>query len=199
MYTDNFNVMVNGLDVLFDEIVRMAEKARNKPRPVKLNYGNGITIDAPDFCSEDDTPRCRCRSKKGSLFDGGILDDIDQVIFNKPATIVTFKDGTKVCVKACEKDTFSKETGLIYAIIKRLYANDVDENGYLKSTGLGEKINQIVENAFDQKEQEKALRAKRKAKAERKAAQEKAKEADEAGENAAKEAVEKVYQNEKND
>ena len=33
MYTDNFNVMVNGLDVLFDEIVRMAEKARNKPRP----------------------------------------------------------------------------------------------------------------------------------------------------------------------
>ena len=128
---------------------------------------------------------CKCKEKKSAATD--LMDDIEQVIFNDPATIVTFKDGTKVCVKACSGDKFTKETGLVYAILKRLYANDVDENGYLKSTGLGERINQIVENGFDQKKQERERRAKLKAKAERKA---KAKLADEVSEQAAKEAVE---------
>ena len=82
-----------------------------------------------------------------------ILDDIDHIIYNEPATIVTFKDGSKVCVKASKGDTFNKETGLIYAIIKRLYANDIDsDTGYFKSRGLGEKINNLVKNAIDQKE-----------------------------------------------
>lgn len=181
MYTDNLDIAVRGLDILFDELVKMANKNQNKHCDK--------TIDVDNFV---DTPKlCTCHRKEESLFNGGILDDIDQVIFNDPATIVTFKDGSKVCVKACEKDQFCKETGLVYAIIKRLYANDVDENGYLKSTGLGERINQIVENAFDQKEQEKAIRAKRKAKAEKKAAKEK--EANEVGEKAAAEAVDSVY------
>ena len=159
MYTDNLNIAVRGLDILFDELVKMANKNHNK-------YC-AKTIDVDNF-PEPPKP-CPGPAYRELLFNGSILDDIDQVIFNEPATIVTFKDGTKVCVKACDKDPFCKETGLVYAIIKRLYANDVDENGYLKSTGLGERINQIVENAFDQKEQEKAIRAKRKAKAERKA------------------------------
>ena len=159
MYRDNLNIAVRGLDILFDELVKMANKNHNK-------YC-AKTIDVDNF-PEPPKP-CPGPAYRELLFNGSILDDIDQVIFNEPATIVTFKDGTKVCVKACDKDPFCKETGLVYAIIKRLYANDVDENGYLKSTGLGERINQIVENAFDQKEQEKAIRAKRKAKAERKA------------------------------
>ena len=93
-----------------------------------------------------------------------LLDDIEQIIFNDPATIVTFKDGTKVCVKACKTDKFSKETGLIYALVKRLYANDTDENGYLKSRGLGEKISKLVEGAIDQKKIEAERKAKRDAK-----------------------------------
>ena len=96
-------------------------------------------------------------------FNNNVLDDIKQVIFNEPATIVTFSDGTKVCVKACEKDTFNKETGLLFAIIKRLYANDVEKKtGYLKSTGLGEKISKIINNATDQKEVERERRKKHK-------------------------------------
>jgi len=182
MYTDKLDIAVRGLDILFDELVKMANKNHNK-------YCTNI-IDVDNFV--DTSKPCTCHKKGRTLFNGGILDDIDQVIFNDPATIVTFKDGTKVCVKASEHDPFCKETGLVYAIIKRLYANDVDENGYLKSTGLGERINQIVKSAFDQKEQEKAIRAKRKAKAERKAKEAKAKEnlANEVSEQAAKEACE---------
>ena len=125
-----------------------------------------------------------------------ILDDVQHVIFNDPATIVTFSDGTKVCVKACEKDTFNKEVGLMYALIKRLYANDVDENGYLKSKGLGEKIGKVLDKAVDQKKLEaerRRIRKEKKAKKEAEEAAKKAQEANEAGEKAAQEAVNKVY------
>ena len=141
---------------------------------------------------------CDCSDKYDDNNDGllfsDMLDDIDQVIFNDPATIVTFKDGTKVCVKASKNDTFSKETGLVYAIIKRLYANDVDENGYLRSKGLGEKIAKVVANAIDQKKIEADRRAKMRAKAKAKEAKAKEKLANEVSEQAAKEAVEEIYE-----
>lgn len=53
------------------------------------------------------------------------LPDIKDVIFNDPATIVFWADGTKTVVK-CQKengDTYSKETGLAMAIVKRAYGN----------------------------------------------------------------------------
>ena len=103
-----------------------------------------------------------------------VLDDVKQVIYNEPATIVTFSDGSKVCVKCCEKDKFSKEAGLIYAIVKRLYANDIEKkSGYMKSTGLGEKLNKLITGALDQKEQERERRRKQKEKKEKQAKKEK--------------------------
>lgn len=134
---------------------------------------------------------CECKSRSLKFRD--VLDDIENVIFNDPATIVTFKDGSKVCVKACKNDTFSKETGLIYAIVKRLYANDRDENGYMKSKGLGEKISKVIDKAFDQKKAEAEHRAKLRAKAKAKEAKKLEKEANDAAEKAAKEAVDQVY------
>ena len=138
---------------------------------------------------------CSCgeegRSSSKVRFDD-ILDDVRQVIFNDPATIVTFSDGSKVCVKACEKDTFNKETGLIYAIIKRLYANDIEEKtGYLRSSGLGEKIAKIVKKATDQKDVERERR--RKQKKAKKEAEKKAEMANEVAEQEEKESVEQVY------
>ena len=135
MYINDFIRALDAFDSELDHI------AKNK---------NTITI------KYDNSTPCTCSCNKNdnalnSEDTSDILDDIKQVIFNDPATIVTFSDGTKVCVKANENDKFSKEVGLMYALVKRLYANDVDENGYLKSTGLGEKINKIIKNAVDQK------------------------------------------------
>ena len=82
-----------------------------------------------------------------------ILDDIERVIFNEPATVIIFKDGSKVQVKACSKDPFSKENGIRNALLKRAFANDIDENGYMTSRGLGERIEKILrEKSVDQKE-----------------------------------------------
>ena len=115
-------------------------------------------------CNCGDSCGCGGKTKPDMKFKD-ILNDVKSVIFNEPATIVTFSDGSKVCVKACSKDTFNKETGLIYAIIKRLYANEIEKGtGYLRSSGLGEKITKIVNNAVDQKERERERRRKQKEK-----------------------------------
>lgn len=193
MYVEDLNTALNAFDSVLDFLAEEARKGR----------GNAVTV-SPVSGEVQTTPvyrgGCNCgKSRTDRIGRLDILDDIDQVIYNDPATIVTFKDGTKVCVKASKEDTFNKETGLVYAIVKRLYANDVDENtGYFCSRGLGEKINKIVAGSFDQKEQEKERRAKRKAKqAKKEATAAKAKEADKAGEKAAKEAVDKVYKGKK--
>lgn len=44
---------------------------------------------------------------------------IKKVIFNAPATIVFWEDGTKTVVKCGENDTYDKEKGLAMCIAKR--------------------------------------------------------------------------------
>ncbi len=48
--------------------------------------------------------------------------DINNVIFNDPATIVFWGDGTKTVVK-CEYEAFNPEKGLAMAIAKRAFGN----------------------------------------------------------------------------
>ena len=48
---------------------------------------------------------------------------IDKVIFNGPATIVFWSDGTKTVVKCKEGETFDKWTGLSMALAKRVYGD----------------------------------------------------------------------------
>ena len=55
-----------------------------------------------------------------------MLDKIEKVIFNNPATIVIWSDGNKTVVK-CENEKFDPEKGLAMAISKKLLGNN---NGY---------------------------------------------------------------------
>ena len=47
------------------------------------------------------------------------MNSITNVIFNNPATIVFWSDGTKTVVKCDERDEFDPEKGLAMAICKR--------------------------------------------------------------------------------
>lgn len=49
---------------------------------------------------------------------------IKNVIFNPPATVVYWTDGTKTVVKCTENDTFDPEKGLAMAIAKRCAGNN---------------------------------------------------------------------------
>ena len=49
--------------------------------------------------------------------------EIKKVIFNDPATIVIWKDGSKTVVKCGENDIYDKEKGLAMAIAKKAFGN----------------------------------------------------------------------------
>ena len=57
---------------------------------------------------------------------------IKNVIFNDPATIVFWMDGTKTVVKAQEDDIFDPEKGLAMAITKKVYGNQGNYYNKLK-------------------------------------------------------------------
>ena len=52
-----------------------------------------------------------------------MLLGIKTVIFNGPATIVLWEDGTKTVVKCSERDTLDPEKGLAMAIAKKALGN----------------------------------------------------------------------------
>ena len=51
------------------------------------------------------------------------IPEIKNVIFNDPATIVFWEDGTKTVVKCQDRDEFDPEKGLAMAIAKKAYGN----------------------------------------------------------------------------
>ena len=65
------------------------------------------------------------RAKKNDLVRFGMCRvSIRKVIFNDPATIVLWSDGSKTVVKCGPEDTFDMEKGLAMAIVKKMAGND---------------------------------------------------------------------------
>ena len=65
------------------------------------------------------------RAKKNDTVKFGMCSvSIRKVIFNDPATIVLWSDGTKTVVKCGPDDIFDKEKGLAMAIVKKMAGND---------------------------------------------------------------------------
>lgn len=58
---------------------------------------------------------------------------IKKVIFNNPATIVLWNDGTKTVVKCCSCELFDPEKGLAMAFAKKMLGNKNDYYKELKS------------------------------------------------------------------
>lgn len=54
-----------------------------------------------------------------------VSDYPSKVIFNPPATIVIFNDGTKIISKCDKEDKFSKETGFLMCMLKKNYGNAI--------------------------------------------------------------------------
>lgn len=52
------------------------------------------------------------------------LITVEKVIFNDPATIVFWSDGTKTIVKVKDGETFDKWTGFAMAHMKKIYGED---------------------------------------------------------------------------
>ena len=63
---------------------------------------------------------------------GGSVIGIKDVIFNNPATIILWEDGTKTVVKCGKNDTYDPEKGMAMAICKKLMGNKGSYNNVFK-------------------------------------------------------------------
>lgn len=50
-------------------------------------------------------------------------ENVERIIFNPPATIVFWKDGTKTVVKCMDDDTYDPEKGVLLAFLKKSLHN----------------------------------------------------------------------------
>ena len=75
----------------------------------------------------------------------------DQIIFNPPATIVFWKDGTKTVVKCAEGEKFDPYTGFCYAFTEHFLGSisHIKKLCQKRSTGLPEASESIVEEEKD--------------------------------------------------
>lgn len=71
---------------------------------------------------------------------------IKDVIFNDPATIVIWSDGSKTVVKCQSGDTYSKETGFALCIAKKFLGNKGNFNEVFKKW-IPEEVEEVREDA----------------------------------------------------
>lgn len=74
---------------------------------------------------------------------------IKKVIYNDPATIVFWKDGTKTVVKACEDDEYDPEKGLAMAISKKALGNKGNYYETFKKALPKKDIHEILQKLHD--------------------------------------------------
>lgn len=75
---------------------------------------------------------CGNEYEEGQITVDDVMPNIERVIFNNPATIVYWDDGTKTVVKCQDGDTYSQETGLAMAIAKKVFGNNSSYNEVFK-------------------------------------------------------------------
>lgn len=91
------------------------------------------SLDSISITIDDDAisiPEKETRTISLETRNKSILPEIQDVIFNPPATIVKWADGTKTVVKCQRKegDVYSKEVGLAMAIVKKTFGNKGNYN-----------------------------------------------------------------------
>lgn len=95
---------------------------------IKVSANNlGIDIDRAIHTAMaiDYSRKSTERAEKNDIVRFGMCNvNIRKVIFNDPATVVLWSDGTKTVVKCGPDDIFDKEKGLAMAIVKKMAGND---------------------------------------------------------------------------
>lgn len=95
---------------------------------IRVSANNlGIDIDRAIYAAMaiDYSLQSTERAEKNDIVRFGMCNvSIRKVIFNDPATIVLWSDGTKTVVKCGPEDSYDMEKGLAMAIVKKMAGND---------------------------------------------------------------------------
>lgn len=100
----------------------------NDPR----GYFRGVALDLEEVEILRDCARSHRRVKLTGTGIGVIPINIKKVIFNDPATIVLWDDGTKTIVKCQDGEKYDKEKGLALCISKKVLGNKGNYNEVFK-------------------------------------------------------------------
>lgn len=121
IYIGNYivTVSVRKLNYIYDKIIGLREWDLFHPSSIART----INEEGNDHIIKSQMTAQKYRDRLNQKF--GIINNkpnIKKVIFNEPATIVFWDDGTKTVVKA-EDEAFDKEKGLAMAISKKFLGN----------------------------------------------------------------------------
>lgn len=105
---------------------------------------------------------CAAAKCEGKVMGDILKQFIDQVIFNAPATIIKWKDGTKTVVKCRQGDTYDKEVGFMMRIMKYLCGNQSNATKrfiaeYCGETEKTDSINSADNDDMDYEQEERRL------------------------------------------
>jgi hypothetical protein len=93
------------------------------------------------------------------------MPNVERIIYNDPVIKVYFVDGTWVLLKTTHGDTFDKERGLVYALVKRMMGTPDPVTHEVKGGGYMGALHRMIDSATDQKknreEKEKAAAEKK--------------------------------------
>ena len=96
------------------------------------------------------------------------MPNVERIVYSDPAVKVWFADGTWVLLKTTSGDTFDKERGLVYALVKRMMGTPDPVTHEVKGGGYMGALHRMIESATDQK---RSREEKEKSRAERAAQQ----------------------------
>lgn len=115
-------------DVLYgaDWINKEVDRIINKLRKEKIMTNEIKRKDIPVNLGRYKTDFDACKPWSEAIFhpEYVIIPEYERIIFNNPATIILWKDGTKTVVKCGPDDTYDPEKGLAMCLLKKLCGND---------------------------------------------------------------------------
>ena len=115
-------LMGNGINVP----VRIVTITDSSDADVNTTFECELRFDAPSYTSVNKVAYNTMFRKPNATA------EIVDVIFNPPATIVKWSDGTKTVVKCGEHDVYDPEKGLAMAIVKKTMGNQGNYNNLFK-------------------------------------------------------------------
>lgn len=77
-----------------------------------------------------------------------VLPSPKKVIFNPPATVILWGDGTKTVVKCCNLDEWDPEKGLAMAFMKKLFGNSASYHQIFKEFCPDEELSDLFDDDY---------------------------------------------------
>ena len=114
--------MNNMLKTAINSVYGLSSASFSNPFNDPRNKDN-MSVEAAKIKERIDFYRNYCAQKTMSK-KAMALCTIKRVIFNDPATIILWADGTKTVVKCAKDETFDPEKGLAMAIAKKALGNE---------------------------------------------------------------------------